>query len=125
LGDAGGNSHGWGNGYWDDINLWSINDTQEVIHQGLDATCDVNFYLDSISSGNLIDSVNSVTVPADGQVTVSVDWAAVAGQHEIIVDVTNVNPTDINLTNNLACKIILVEESQEVYFQVKKSLRTS
>jgi uncharacterized repeat protein (TIGR01451 family) len=40
-----------------------------------------------------------------------VPWTAVAGQHEIIVDVTNVNPQDSDLTNNQASKPITVSSA--------------
>ncbi|MBA3045335.1 MAG: hypothetical protein KKH41_08440 [Candidatus Thermoplasmatota archaeon] len=79
-----------------------------------DATCTVSFYTDSVSPENLIGSVPDVFIPADGQTPVSIEWAAVAGEHEIIVEITDVNPPDNNETNNIASVLITVEESGQV-----------
>ena len=79
-------------------------------NDALDATCTVSFYMDSVAPENLIGSVENVFVPADGQTPVSIDWSPVAGEHEIIVVVENVNPADSDLTNNIAAMLVSVSE---------------
>lgn len=71
-------------------------------HIGQDATCTVNFYLDSVAPENLIGSQADVFVPADGQVQASIEWMAVEGEHQIIAVATDVSPPDPNLSNNAA-----------------------
>jgi hypothetical protein len=111
LGDTGGSSggtnYGWGNAYWDDLKIWNTT-TQCIIHQGLNATCDVNFYMDSVTPANLIGAVTHVFMPTNDQVVVGINWTAVSGSHNIIVDVTSVNPEDSNLSNNQALKSITI-----------------
>jgi len=101
IGDEGGVNGCWGDSYWDDVNVYSVSGTQTEV-PGQDATCTVSFYLDSEDPANLIGSVGNVFVPADSETPVSLDWTAVAGEHEIIVVVSDVNPTDNDLSNNTA-----------------------
>jgi hypothetical protein len=78
---------------------------------GLDATCTVSFYLDSIDEVNLIDRQFNVFVPGGGETTVTAIWIAeIPGSHDIIVEVSDVNPTDSDLSNNIASSQIIVEE---------------
>ncbi len=83
-------------------------------HAGQDATCTVSFYLDSAAPENLIGSVGDLFVPADGQTPVSIDWTPITGEHDIIVVISNVNPQDIDETNNVASLPITVKASEEV-----------
>ena len=84
--------------------------TNVVGQSYVDATCTVSFYLDSIAEENLIDRQYDVFVPGDGETTVSTSWLAdVAGDHTIIVDVHDVVPGDIDLSNNVASSSIDVQ----------------
>ncbi|MBI5000962.1 MAG: DUF11 domain-containing protein [Euryarchaeota archaeon] len=76
---------------------------------GQDATCTVSFYLDSVGDANLIEEVENVFVPVNGQTSVNIDWTPlVSGNHNIIVVVSNVNPLDPNTANNQASKSISI-----------------
>ncbi|MEW5937913.1 MAG: choice-of-anchor X domain-containing protein [Candidatus Thermoplasmatota archaeon] len=75
----------------------------------MDATCTVSFYLDSVSEENLIYRAFEVFVPAGGSTVVSHDWlASVAGNHTIIVNITDSNPSETDLANNQASKEISI-----------------
>jgi PKD repeat protein len=113
LGDEGGSGGGWGNAYWDDVSVYSVTETQTEI-SGTDASCTVSFYLDSVSSANLIGSAENVFVPADSQTPVTIEWNPVAGEHEIIVAADNVNPPDSDMSNNVASLTIAVEDAVQV-----------
>ncbi len=77
----------------------------------LDAYCTVSFYIDSIAEENLLERQFNVFVPANGETTVQFDWMAdIPGNHNIIVDVSDVNPQDNNLVNNVAQCAITVDE---------------
>ncbi|MFO7618675.1 MAG: hypothetical protein R6W91_03345, partial [Thermoplasmata archaeon] len=91
----------WYSGY--DGSHWRIFYAEKAPgYDAQDATCTVSFYVDSASPENLIGSVPNVLVPADGQTSVSIDWIPVAGDHEIIVAVSDVTPTDRDMSNNVA-----------------------
>ncbi|MFH0816445.1 MAG: hypothetical protein V1934_06490 [Methanobacteriota archaeon] len=79
-------------------------------HVAQDATCDVSFYMDTVDPMNLIGSVEDVFVPANGQAQASLDWSAVAGDHDIIVEVGSVVPADSDLSNNVAVASITVSD---------------
>ncbi|MFO7619514.1 MAG: hypothetical protein R6W91_07695, partial [Thermoplasmata archaeon] len=102
LGDEGGAGGCWGDSYWDDVKVWSVAGSTEMSHEGLNATCTASFYMNSVAPENIIGSVPNIFVPADGQVPVSIEWVAVAGQHDIIVVISDVNPPDSDLSNNQA-----------------------
>jgi|GEM_PF-5657791 len=101
----------WYSGY--DFSNWRIFYAEKVpANPGLDATCTVSFYLDSIDPGNLIHQEFNVFVPGGGQTTVSANWIpTIVGNHTIIVTVTDVNPPDSDMTNNYACSQIFVQEA--------------
>jgi uncharacterized repeat protein (TIGR01451 family) len=107
LGDEGGSGGCWGDAYWDDVEVFSLTGTENAI-EGLDATCTVSFYMDTQDPTNLISSVENVFVPAEGQTSVSVDWNPVAGEHDIIVAISEANPTDRDVSNNVAGMAIVV-----------------
>ena len=111
LGDTGGSSGGYGEAYWDDVNIYSIEDEVTTI-PGEDATCTVSFYIDDDDvPENLIYQEHDVFVPGGGTTTVSFDWIPeFAGFYDIIVDVTETNPSDYDLTNNDACASIEIIE---------------
>jgi predicted GH43/DUF377 family glycosyl hydrolase len=83
-----------------------------------DATCSVSFYLDSVAPANLIGTQANVFVPANGQATASIEWTAVAGNHTIIVVVSDVVPTDTDETNNVASVPIIVAAAGTVDLSV-------
>jgi uncharacterized repeat protein (TIGR01451 family) len=89
-------------------------------HVAQDATCTVSFYLDSVDEANLIGTVENVFVPADGETSVSINWNPVAGEHEIIVVVSDVNPPDNDLSNNIASKPIIVTGPESAMLTVDK-----
>ncbi len=69
----------------------------------LDATCTVSFYLDDDAPENLIYQEHGVFVPSGGIAEVSFDWIPeLAGQYEILIDITETNPSDYDLSNNEA-----------------------
>jgi uncharacterized repeat protein (TIGR01451 family) len=109
MGDIGGSGGAWGDAYWDDVEVSTYSDTSTSI-PGQDATSTVSFYLDSTDPANLIDSVENVFVPAGGQTPVTIDWTPIAGEHEIVVVVSDIIPQDSDVTNNQASKSIIVEE---------------
>jgi parallel beta-helix repeat protein len=75
----------------------------------VETACTVSFYLDSVAPDNLIYREYEVLVPSHGNTTVFHDWVAdVSGNHTIIVDITNSNPPETDLTNNTASKDIYI-----------------
>jgi hypothetical protein len=73
----------------------------------------VSFYLDDISAENLIYREFEVFVPAGESTAVSHNWVAdVSGAHTIIVDITDSDPPESDLTNNTASKCISISEPQ-------------
>jgi len=117
LGDEGGSGGCWGDSYWDDVNVYSVSEVQTTV-PGSDAACTVSFYMDSVDPANLIGSVEDVFVPADGQTPVSIGWNPVAGEHEIVVVVSDVNPPDTDLSNNAASLQVSVTGSDQVDLSV-------
>ncbi len=113
LGDEGGSGGCWGDSYWDDVSVWSVSETQTGI-PGSDANCTVSFYLDSQDPANLIGCVENVFVPADGQTLVGIDWNPVAGEHEIVVVVSDVDPTEGDLSDNIASLSVSVSDVGQV-----------
>jgi parallel beta-helix repeat protein len=112
MGDTKGSSGGWGDAYWDDVSAWTTTENQTT-EPGLDATCTVSFYLDTVSPDNLIYREFEVFVPGGGSTVVSHDWVAdVTGSHSIIVDITDSDPSETDLTNNTASKDISISEPQ-------------
>lgn len=110
LGDTGGLSGGYGEAYWDDVKVYSIEDEVTTI-PGLDATCTVSFYLDETIPENLIYQETGVFVPGDGETVVSFDWTPdITGNHDILVEISETNPSDYNLSNNLAESFIDIQE---------------
>jgi hypothetical protein len=107
----------WYSGY-DGTNMRIFYAEKAPENDAQDATCTVSFYMDSVDPENLIDSVENVLVPADGQTPVSMGWNPVAGEHDIIVVVENVNPADSNQANNIASIPVLVTSSDEVDLSV-------
>jgi len=82
-----------------------------LLASNVNATCTVSFYIDEITPENLIYREYEVFVPAGGSSVVSYDWLAdVTGNHTIIVDITDSNPLEIDLTNNTASKDIFISE---------------
>jgi hypothetical protein len=76
---------------------------------GLDATCTVSFYLDAIAPQNLIHQELNVFVPGDGTATVTASWmAGIPGNHDIIVEISDVDPPDSDLSNNVAAASVIV-----------------
>jgi PKD repeat protein len=67
----------------------------------------VYFYLDEVNSKNLIDT-QDVDIPAEDSITVSADWVASAGRHEILIKIDDVVPVESDSNNNLAVKQITV-----------------
>lgn len=88
---------------------WEMYYAEKYGHDANDATCTVSFYLDSIAPENLIHREYEVFVPADGSTFLSTVWITEVGDHEIIVDVTYVNPVDIDYSNNVASAMISVD----------------
>ncbi len=77
----------------------------------LNATCTASIYLDSVSEESLIYREFEVSVPAGGSALLSHDWLAnVAGNHTIIVNITDSNPPEENLANNQASKDIYISQ---------------
>ncbi len=74
---------------------------------GTTAIGTVYFYLDEVIAKKVIDA-QDVEVPAEDSVTVSTDWIASAGRHDIIITIGEVLPTESNVNNNLAIKQITV-----------------
>jgi len=103
----------WYSGY--DGSNWRIFYAEEVpAKQGLDATCTVSFYLDSIDEFNLIDRVDNLLIPHDSDTLISIDWLAVAGSHEIIIELSNTDPMDMDMMNNIAFKNIEISVPEPV-----------
>lgn len=111
LGDTRGSSGGWGDAYWDDVKFWEITENY-TSEPGLDAFCDISFYMDECDEAHLIDRIEGLFVPGDSDIPVSTDWTAVPGNHTIYVDVSNVDPEDYDYSNNRADKIVWVEEAE-------------
>ncbi len=109
FGDLGGSGGIWGDAYLDDVTVTGYIETQKLAHKAQNATCTVSFYLDEIGDTNLIYRAENVSVPANGEVTVTAPWTAVEGEHTIIVNISGVNPPDYDLSNNMAAKNIYVE----------------
>ncbi|MCK4758014.1 MAG: DUF11 domain-containing protein, partial [Thermoplasmata archaeon] len=85
------------------------------------AYCTVSFYLDSIISGNLIYREYEVFIPNNGSTLVSYDWLVdVSGNHTIIVNITDSNPPEDDLLNNMAMKPLFIDEPNG-YMKVKAS----
>ncbi|MCK4758120.1 MAG: PKD domain-containing protein, partial [Thermoplasmata archaeon] len=84
-----------------------------VAKAGQDATCTVSIYLDSISEANLIGRQTNVMIPADGNTIVLFDWTAVPGDHEMIAEITDSDPLDMDNTNDMAVVQITVEALPE------------
>ncbi|MCK4267007.1 MAG: hypothetical protein KAX31_06975, partial [Thermoplasmata archaeon] len=83
---------------------------KESSFSGVDATCTVSFYLDLIAEENLIDRQTEIFVSAGGETIVYTDWLAnVSGEHIIIIEISDVNPPDYNLSNNVASAQVFVE----------------
>ncbi len=108
FGDTYGSSGGWGDAYLDDVTVTGYDSSSVHIHEAQNATCTVSFYLGNVSEQNLIYKQDNVFVPANGETTVSAPWSAVEGDHNIIVKVTDVNPSDSNMSNNMAVRGISV-----------------
>lgn len=98
-----------GKAYWFNVSencSWTVDNNLPEIP---DASATVSFYLDSISEANLIDRQYNVQVPGYGSTTVTANWTInVTGNHTIIVDVTDIDPTDRNMLNNTAQKDITI-----------------
>ncbi len=98
-----------GKAYWFNVSencSWTVDNGLPEIP---DANAIISFYLDSISEANLIDRQFDVQVPEYGSTIVTANWTInVTGSHTIIVDVTDVNPTDSNMLNNTAQKDIMI-----------------
>ena len=74
------------------------------------ASAIVSFYLDNISEVNLIDRQIGIQVLQYGFTIVTANWTTnIIGNHTIIVDVTNVDPRDLNVQNNTAQKNITID----------------
>ncbi len=112
LGDMGGDTGAWGEAYWDDVVITGYTETQTLVHEAQNATCTVSFYLDEVSEDNLIYREENLSVPANGEVTVSAPWTAVEGNHTIIVKVGDTNPGDRDYSNNLASVFVSVKRSE-------------
>jgi len=94
----------------DDIEVKTYTETTENIYHN--ATCTVSYYLDSIAEANLIDRQYNVFVPGQGETTVTTNWIAeIPGSHDIIIEVSDVDPPDSDLSNNVASIAIFVENS--------------
>ncbi len=76
---------------------------------GQDANCTVSLYLDTISASNLIYRQTNVFVPADSNTIISFDWTAVPGDYDIIADITNSAPSDMDNSNDMAVVQISVD----------------
>ncbi|MBI5000070.1 MAG: right-handed parallel beta-helix repeat-containing protein [Euryarchaeota archaeon] len=73
------------------------------------SNCTVSFYLDSVSETNLIYREYGVFVPAGGWANVSAGWFVTSdGNHTIIVNITDSDPAEADLSNNQASKDVYV-----------------
>jgi hypothetical protein len=94
---------------------------KEIEYMGYDATCTVSFYLDSVASENLMYQECDVFVPADGTANVSCDWTpTLAGEHTIIVNISDSNPPESDLTNNQASKAVTVTPGTPACLDITK-----
>lgn len=77
------------------------------------ATCTVSVYMDNMTVENLLYRESEVLVPCGDSVVISHYWTAdVTGNHSIIVDITDSEPSESILTNNMAFSFIYVNEPQ-------------
>ncbi|MCK4265637.1 MAG: right-handed parallel beta-helix repeat-containing protein, partial [Thermoplasmata archaeon] len=92
---------------WEEITI-----DANVHNQGeINATCTVSFYLDEVIPENLIYREYEVFVPGGRSTVVSHDWIVdVSGNHTIIVNITDSNPPEADLSNNQASKVIYISE---------------
>lgn len=92
---------------WDEI---TIEATVRNIGQ-IDAMCTVSLYLDVIDPDNLIYREYEVFVPVGESTQVSAKWLAnITGDHDIIVDITDSEPVDVNILNNIASRVLSIAE---------------
>ncbi len=99
---------------WDTVNI-----SAEVHNIGrADAEATVSFYIDDVDDSNMIYREYDVYVPAGGSKTVYYEWTAymdwfdIQGNHTIIVVVSDSNPAESNLDNNMASKDMEVDGPQ-------------
>ncbi len=101
-----------GKAYWFKVSgncTWAIDNG---LPEKPNATATVSFYLGGIDEANLIDRQYDIQVPVYGSTTVTTNWTVnITGNHTIIVDVTDVDPRDINLLNNTAPKDFITASS--------------
>jgi uncharacterized repeat protein (TIGR01451 family) len=86
----------------------------------MDAVCTVSFFLDSVAPEYLLGMSTNVFVPGRGHTSVSIDWTPIAGDHTIVVVVSDVCPSDPDLSNNVASKPIIVEQSSPAVLEISK-----
>jgi hypothetical protein len=94
-----------------------------TIHNHGDAltSATVNFYLDQINPGNLIES-KGISIPFNGTQIAAFQWNAVSGSHTIWVEIdSEKGDSEFNLTNNIANKSIMVNDPPTIIVTEPKS----
>jgi len=76
------------------------------------ATCRVRFYEGSPALGNILHTVENMSINATSSNWTVAQWTAKSGYIDIYVVVDHVEPLDSNLTNNQAYEIIFVNDTQ-------------
>ena len=67
---------------------------------GINATCDVELYLDDLNDTSRIGLSQDVLVPAGGTAYATIDWVPVKGHHTLLGSVRNVHPDEARTDNN-------------------------
>ena len=90
----------------------------------IDATATVSIYLDELELNSLIYREYEVSVPASDTATISADWLVnMTGEHSIIVEITDSNPGEIDVSNNLASKslnVLITADTMKVMATTEK-----
>ncbi len=67
---------------------------------GVNATCDVELFLDDLNESSRIGMSTDVLVPAGGSGYATFDWMPVKGHHTLYARVRNVHPVEVRTDNN-------------------------